>query len=140
MIVDREAIIRVSSIQNDDEEERIEIVSKGTFYKEKDEFVATYEETELSGLGDTLTTFRIGENYFSLIREGDTNTSMYFKNGSSSSIIYNTPHGGLSLKVKTNKVDIDIHENGGNVKVDYDVIIAREAAINTKLVATINVK
>lgn len=138
--MDREAIIRVSSIQNDDEEERIEIVSKGTFYKEKDEFVATYEETELSGLGDTLTTFRIGENYFSLIREGDTNTSMYFKNGSSSSIIYNTPHGGLSLKVKTNKVDIDIHENGGNVKVDYDVIIAREAAINTKLVATINVK
>lgn len=138
--MDREAIIRVSSIQNDDEEERIEIVSKGTFYKEKDEFVATYEETELSGLGDTLTTFRIGENYFSLIREGDTNTSMYFKNGSSSSIIYNTPHGGLSLKVKTNKVDINIHENGGNVKVDYDVIIAREAAINTKLVATINVK
>ena len=65
---------------------------------------------------------------------------MYFKNGSSSSIIYNTPHGGLSLKVKTNKVDIDIHENGGNIKVDYDVIIAREAAINTKLVATINVK
>lgn len=138
--MDREAIIRVSSIQNNDEEERIEIVSKGTFYKEKDEFVATYEETELSGLGDTLTTFRIGENYFSLIREGDTNTSMYFKNGSSSSIVYNTPHGGLSLKVKTNKVDIDIHENGGNVKVDYDVIIAREAAINTKLVATINVK
>lgn len=138
--MDREAIIRVSSIQNNDEEERIEIVSKGTFYKEEDEFIATYEETELSGLGDTLTTFRIGENYFSLIREGDTNTSMYFKNGSSSSIIYNTPHGGLSLKVKTNKVDIDIHENGGNIKVDYDVIIAREAAINTKLVATINVK
>lgn len=138
--MDRDAIIRVSSIQNNDEEESIEIVSKGTFFKDNDEFVAKYDETELSGLGDTSTTFRIGENYFSLIREGDTNTSMYFKNGKSNSIVYNTPHGGLSLKVKTNKVDIDIDEKGGNVKVDYDIIIAREQIINTKLVATIDVK
>ena len=93
--MDKDAIIRVSSIQNNDEDECIEIVSPGSFFKEDDEYVATYEETELSGLGDTLTTFRIGENYFNLIREGDVNTNMEFKNGSSSSILYNTPHGGI---------------------------------------------
>lgn len=138
--MDKDAIIRVSSIQNNDEDECIEIVSPGSFFKEDDEYVATYEETELSGLGDTLTTFRIGENYFNLIREGDVNTNMEFKNGSSSSILYNTPHGGLSIKIKTNDVNIDIDEAGGKVKVDYDVIIAKDQIINTKLVATINVK
>lgn len=138
--MDKDAIIRVSSIQNDDEDECIEIVSPGSFFKEGDEYVATYEETELSGLGDTLTTFRIGENYFNLIREGDVNTNMEFKNGSSSSILYNTPHGGLSIKIKTNDVNIDMNEAGGKVKVDYDVIIAKDQIINTKLVATINVK
>jgi uncharacterized beta-barrel protein YwiB (DUF1934 family) len=138
--MDKDAIIRVSSIQNDDEDECIEIVSPGSFFKEDDEYVATYEETELSGLGDTLTTFRIGENYFNLIREGDVNTNMEFKNGSSSSILYNTPHGGLSIKIKTNDVNIDMNEAGGKVKVDYDVIIAKDQIINTKLVATINVK
>ncbi|HAR87017.1 MULTISPECIES: DUF1934 domain-containing protein [unclassified Clostridium] len=138
--MDKDAIIRVSSIQNNDEDECIEIVSPGSFFKEDDEYVATYEETELSGLGDTLTTFRIGENYFNLIREGDVNTNMEFKNGSSSSILYNTPHGGLSIKIKTNDVNIDINEAGGKVKVDYDVIIAKDQIINTKLVATINVK
>lgn len=138
--MDKDAIIRVSSIQNDDEDECIEIVSPGSFFKEDDEYVATYEETELSGLGDTLTTFRIGENYFNLIREGDVNTNMEFKNGSSSSILYNTPHGGLSIKIKTNDVNIDMNEVGGKVKVDYDVIIAKDQIINTKLVATINVK
>ncbi len=137
--MDKDAIIRVSSIQNNDEDECIEIVSPGSFFKEDDEYVATYEETELSGLGDTLTTFRIGENYFNLIREGDVNTNMEFKNGSSSSILYNTPHGGLSIKIKTNDVNIDINEAGGKVKVDYDVI-AKDQIINTKLVATINVK
>ncbi len=138
--MDKDAIIRVSSIQNNDEDECIEIVSPGSFFKEDDEYVATYEETELSGLGDTLTTFRIGENYFNLIREGDVNTNMEFKNGSSSSILYNTPHGGLSIKIKTNDVNIDINEAGGKVKVDYDVIIAKDQIINTKLLATINVK
>jgi len=138
--MDKDAIIRVSSIQNNDEDECIEIVSPGSFFKEDDEYVATYEDTELSGLGDTLTTFRIGENYFNLIREGDVNTNMEFKNGSSSSILYNTPHGGLSIKIKTNDVNIDINEAGGKVKVDYDVIIAKDQIINTKLVATINVK
>lgn len=138
--MDKDAVIRVSSIQNNDEDERIEIVSPGSFLKEEDEYVATYEETELSGLGDTLTTFRIGKNHFNLIREGDVNTNMEFKNGSSSSILYNTPHGGLCIKIKTNDVHIDINEDGGKVKVDYDVIIAKDQVINTKLVATIDVK
>ncbi|WP_346916679.1 DUF1934 domain-containing protein [Clostridium sp.] len=138
--MDKDAIIRVSSIQNNDEDECIEIVSPGSFLKEDDEYVVTYEETELSGLGDTLTTFRIGKNYFNLIREGDVNTNMEFKNGSSSSILYNTPHGGLSIRIKTNDVNIDMNEAGGKVKVDYDVIIAKDQIINTKLVATINVK
>ncbi|MEW8994745.1 DUF1934 domain-containing protein [Clostridium sp.] len=138
--MDKDAVIRVSSIQNNDEDECIEIVSPGSFLKEEDEYVVTYEETELSGLGDTLTTFRIGKNYFNLIREGDVNTNMEFKNGSSSSILYNTPHGGLSIRIKTNDVNIDMNEAGGKVKVDYDVIIAKDQIINTKLVATINVK
>ena len=77
----RDAVISVCSIQNNDEKERIEIVSPGSFFKENDEFVATYQETELSGLGDTLTTLRIGKNYFNMIRTGDINTTMEFKNG-----------------------------------------------------------
>ncbi|MEG1256461.1 DUF1934 domain-containing protein [Clostridium sp.] len=138
--MERDAIISVSSIQNHDENECIEIVSPGTFSKEDDEYIATYEETELSGLGDTLTTFKIGKNYFNLIREGDVNTNMEFKNGSSSSILYNTPHGGLCLRVKTNKVHIDVNDNGGKINVDYDVIVAKDHIINTKLIANIVVK
>ncbi|MEG0308169.1 MAG: DUF1934 domain-containing protein [Clostridium sp.] len=138
--MDKEAIISVKSIQNNDEEECIEIVSPGTFSKEDGEYVATYEETELSGLGDTTTTFRIGEKYFNLLREGDVNTNMEFKNGSSSSILYNTPHGGICLRVKTNKVHIDVNDEGGKINVDYDVIVAKDQIINTKLTATIVVK
>ncbi|MEG2016851.1 MAG: DUF1934 domain-containing protein [Clostridium sp.] len=138
--MNKDAVISVCSIQNNDEQERIEIVSPGTFVKENDEFVATYNETELSGLGDTVTTFRIGENYFNMIRTGDINTTMEFKDGKRAAILYNTPHGGLSIRIKTNKVKIDVNEAGGKINVDYDVIVAKNEIINTKLEATIKVK
>ncbi len=138
--MEKDAVIRVSSMQNNDEEERIEIVSPGLFLKEDNEYVATYEETELSGMGDTVTTLRIGKDSFNLIREGDVNTNMEFKDGSSSSILYNTPHGGIAIRIKTNKVNIDINDNGGKIDADYDVIIAADHIINTKLEAVIDVK
>ncbi|MDU4892388.1 MAG: DUF1934 domain-containing protein [Clostridium sp.] len=136
----KDAVISVCSVQNNEEQERIEIVSPGTFVKENDEFVATYNETELSGLGNTVTTFRIGENYFNMIRTGDINTTMEFKNGKRAAILYNTPHGALSIRIKTNKVKININEDGGKINVDYDVIVAKNEIINTKLEATIKVK
>lgn len=136
----KEAIISVCSIQNNDVKDQIEIVTPGTFTKEEEEFVASYQETELSGLGDTVTTFRIGHNYFNMIRTGDINTTMEFKNGKRSSILYNTPHGGLCIKIKTNKIKIDMSETGGKVNVDYDVIVAKNEVINTKLEATIKVR
>lgn len=136
----KEAVISVCSIQDNDEKERIEIVSPGMFFKENDEYVATYEETEISGLGDTQTTFRIGHNYFNMIRQGDINTSMEFKNGKRASILYNTPHGGMCIRIKTNKIKIDMSENGGKINVDYDVIVAKDQIINTKLEAIIKVK
>lgn len=136
----REAIISVRSIQNNDEKECIEVVSPGSFSKENDEYVVTYEETELSGLGDTLTTFRIGSNYFNMIRQGDINTTMEFKNGKRASILYNTPHGGMCLRIMTNRVKINMNDDGGKINVDYDVIIAKDQIINTKLEAIVKVK
>lgn len=136
----KDAVISLCSIQNNDEKDRIEIVTPGSFFKENDEFVATYQETEISGLGNTLTTFRIGSNYFNMIRTGDINTTMEFKNGKRASILYNTPHGGLCIKIKTNKIKIDISDDGGKINVDYDVIVAKDEIINTKLEATIKVK
>lgn len=134
------AVIKVVSIQNYEEDEKIEVVSIGTFCKEEGMFVATYEETELSGMGDTTTTFKIGKHYFNLIREGEINTVMEFKRGHSTSILYNTPQGGLALQVKTRSLKIDINDLGGTVDLEYDIFVDGKQSINTKLMATIDVK
>lgn len=134
------AIIKVVSIQNSEEDEKIEVVSLGDYYKEEDVFVATYKETELSGMGNTTTTFKIGKDFFYLIREGEINTVMEFKRGHSTSILYSTPQGGLALQVKTRNIKIQADDLGGNVDLEYDIFIDGQHSINTKLIANIEVK
>lgn len=138
--MENNAVIKVVSVQNHDENDRIEIVSPGVFYKEEDIYVAEYEETELSGLGETHTTFEIGKDYFNLIREGETNTTMEFKRGHQTSILYNTPHGGIALQVRTKNVKIKVDDLGGVIEVNYDIIVEGQETINTNLMATINVR
>lgn len=133
------AVVEVGSVQNNQQEEKIELVSPGYFYKEDEVYKVKYQETELSGLGDTTTTFEIGEDFFNLVRCGEVNTNMLFKKGENTTILYNTPHGSVSLHIKTKAVDIDVNDNGGKVYVDYDILVSKESPINTKLTANIRV-
>jgi len=71
----KKAIISVSSKQTD-EEEPIEVVTPGSFYKKNDSYYAVYKETELSGMEGTTTTLKIKKDKFSLIRMGSTSTKM----------------------------------------------------------------
>lgn len=138
--MENNAVIKVVSVQNHDEGDKIEIVSPGVFYKVEDAYIVEYEETELSGLGDTLTTFEIGKDYFNLIREGETNATMEFKRGHQTSILYNTPHGGIALQVRTKSVKIKVDDLGGTVEVNYDIIVEGQETINTNLIANIAVR
>ncbi len=133
------AVVELGSVQNDQQEEKIELVSPGLFYKEDDLYKLKYQETELSGLGDTLTTFEIGRDYFNLVRTGEVNTTMEFKKGGSTTIIYNTPQGSMSLHIRTKDVNINIDDNGGKVYVNYDILVSKNDIINTKLTANIKV-
>src|SRR4051794_3678733 len=99
----KNAIISVVSKQCDseDDDDIIEVVTPGKFYKEGNHYYAVYEETEISGMKGTTTTLKIGEEKVTLIRTGTTNTKMKFKKHERDLTLYNTPHGGLDLIVDT---------------------------------------
>lgn len=133
----KKAIISVSSSRENDKD-KIEVVTPGKFYKRDSSYYAEYAETEVSGMEGTDTTFKIDNNNFSLIRIGSTNASMDFNKERYSMSIYDTPYGALELRIKTNKLKIDISENGGNVFIDYNLSVSGQKYQNTKL--KINIK
>jgi len=136
----KNAIISVVSKQSgiEDDGESIEVVTPGKFYKEDNCYYAVYEETEISGMKGTTTTLKIDVEKFTLIRTGTTNTEMNFKKYVRDLTLYNTPHGALDLTVDTKELKMNVDNNGGDVFIDYDMIIGNQQILSTTL--KINIK
>lgn len=140
MLFEKNATISIVSNASMEEEEKIEVVSPGKFLKKEDCYTVIYEETEISGMAGTTTTVNIYENKVVLVREGSTSTKMEFDKENPAISLYNTPYGMLELTICTNLLNIDINENGGLVKIEYDMAISGQMPVNTSLTMKIKIK
>jgi uncharacterized beta-barrel protein YwiB (DUF1934 family) len=133
----KNAVISVSSTR-EGEEDIIEVVTPGDFYKKDNFYYAKYNETEISGMEGTETTFKMNDDSFSLMRIGTTNANMDFGKNKNNLTVYDTPYGAMELRIQTNKLEIDVNEGGGNILIDYNLSISGQSYQNTKL--KINIK
>ena len=136
----KKAIISICSTQDIGEKEKIEVVTVGEFSINGDEFIATYDETEISGMEGTKTTLKIKENKVVLHREGTTSTKMEFQKNNTQVALYNTPYGMLELKTSTKELDLDVNEKGGNISIKYHLIAGGQEPIKTNLDMKIKVE
>lgn len=137
-ILKKKAIISISSRQNNMNDSAIEVVTPGEFYKDNDAYCAEYYETEISGMEGTRTTLRISPEKFSLLRVGTTNAEMNFEKNNKAITIYNTPYGVIEMKIETLDLKVNIDEFGGDLLVNYNLVIAGEKPQNTVL--KVNIK
>ncbi|HHD2732870.1 DUF1934 domain-containing protein [Clostridium perfringens] len=136
----KKAIISICSTQDIGEKEKIEVVTVGEFSINGDEFIATYDETEISGMEGTKTTLKIRGNKVVLHREGTTSTKMEFQKNNTQVALYNTPYGMLELKTSTKELDLDVDEKGGNISIKYHLIAGGQEPIKTNLDMKIKVE
>ena len=138
--MEKSAIISVRSFSDLNKDEVIEVVTPGNFHLGESEFKAVYEESEISGMDGTLTTIYMYENKVVLERVGSTSTKMVFALDEPAVALYNTPYGMLELTISTEKLDVDIDENGGKIYIEYDMAVAGQEPLRTKLNLSIEAK
>lgn len=131
--MEKRAIISVKSFSDIDPNEAIEVVTPGTFIIHDEGFKAIYEESEISGMEGTTTTLNIQDNIMVLERVGSTTTNMEFKEGTMAVSLYNTPYGVLNLNVDTEKLNINVNENGGEIYSKYILGLEGQEGITTEL-------
>ena len=136
----KKAIISICSTQDIGEKEKIEVVTVGEFSINGDEFIATYDETEISVMDGTKTTLKIKGDKVVLHREGTTSTKMEFQKDNTQVALYNTPYGMLELKTSTKELDLDVNEKGGNISIKYHLIAGGQEPIKTNLDMKIKVE
>ncbi len=138
--MNKEAVISIISNSSIESEEMIEVISPGYFEQVEDGFKATYEETEISGMKGTTTTLTIKDKEVVLEREGTTSTKMVFNEKEDSVCLYNTPYGMLEIEINTKSLEVNINNEGGDLKIEYEMRIVGQPSFSTKLSLSIKLK
>ncbi len=123
---DKNVIISIKGKQSfeDAEGEVVELVTEGRLGRGREgEYTLSYQESQLTGLGGTLTTFQVAPDCITLLREGEYNSQMVFQLGRRHFSFYETPYGTLSIGVNTRRMRSSLGEHGGDIEIDYAIEI-----------------
>ena len=118
-------VLNVQGVQRyeDQEPEIIELTTEGTLEKQKEVWVLSYEESDLTGLAGVTTAFRVGPRGVILKRSGKLQNQMIFMEGKRHESLYQLDIGALMIAVKATSVKSTVNEQGGTVDIIYNIEI-----------------
>lgn len=121
----KNVIISVTGTQTSDNDDtsRLELMTEGKYYKKGNSYYVMYKESEVTGMEGTTTTLKVCDGIVTLMRFGSVNSNFIFEEGQKHFSHYDTAHGAFTIGVYTNKVNIDVDDNGGEISVDYHLEI-----------------
>ena len=127
--MEKNVIISIKGMQSYDGagDDAIELVTEGRLLDCGDDGLSlSYQESELTGMEGTTTTFHIEKDQITLIREGTLTSEMIFQVGKKHFSPYQTPFGGIILGVNTQKAFSDMTETGGSISIRYIMEVENE--------------
>ena len=129
--MDKSVIISIKGKQSFEgtDDDTGELVTEGLLAKEGEgEYTLSYQESEITGLEGTLTTFQVEQGRVTLLRVGEVNSQMVFEEGRRHLSMYETPYGALSIGVNTRKMRSSLGDTGGEITIDYALEIDHSVA------------
>ena len=112
----------------DQEPEVIELVTEGTMEFVDGGWDISYEESALTGLEGTMTTFRVEPGKVILTRTGRLNSQMVFQKGMRHESLYQMEFGALMITVEATFLFFDIVPDGGTIDLSYAISIENTEA------------
>ena len=112
--------------------QKISIVTDGTMERVGDTVYLSYEESELSGMEGTTTTFEVRRDHVSLIRSGTVQSRMEFEKGVRDISLYDVGFGAMTIGVKARRIKNELGPDGGHLEISYGIEIGEDArGLNT---------
>ena len=123
--MEKDVVISIKGIQKyeNTDPDVIELVTAGRLTRVGESYTLSYQESELTGLEGTLTTFEIGPGRVILRRSGSVNSQMVFEEGRQHTSLYETPYGELSVDIQTSRLLHNLTERGGLMEIKYSIAV-----------------
>ena len=115
--------IRGEQYFDDIDPDATELMTDGTLEVTEDGLVLSYEESELTGMEGTTTTFEVCGPRVTLTRSGAVNSQMVFEEGRQHTSLYETPFGELSVDIQTGRLRHNLTERGGIMEIQYSIAV-----------------
>lgn len=109
----------IDSPQQDD----MELLTEGAMRVTPRGWTLTYQESALTGMEGTTTTFEIEGPRVILRRVGNVTSQMIFEEGRQHTSLYETPFGELAVDIQTGYLRHSITESGGLLEIRYSVSV-----------------
>lgn len=132
-------VISVEGTQQDEsgEEQRIELVTTGRYYRRHGTDYITYDESELTGLAGTTTLLKVHPEHVVLVRMGTIEQRQEFRLGERNLSTYVTPYGAMNMIVATNGLNIAMIHGLGQITIAYELEIEGRWQSSNRLAITI---
>ena len=98
-------------------------MTEGVLFPTEEGLVLRYEESELTGMTGTTTTFEIKGRQVILTRSGSVNSQMVFEQGVQHTSLYETLYGELTVDISTSLLENRMSERGGTLEIRYSIAI-----------------
>ena len=119
----KDVIISITGSQYSTPEDgdAIELVTDGKYCYKNGSGRLTYQESELTGMAGTETSFIFSPEEVVLSRRGTLTSQMIFRAGVKNTFLYDTPYGSPTMALDTHAIRSTLSERGGDLEIDYVV-------------------
>lgn len=117
----KNVIITVEGIQvlADAPEDNVQLITEGEYTYQDGCGHFTYEETEITGMEGTSTSFDFTPDEVIISREGTVRNRMVFVQGKKNVFLYETPYGAMTMGIDTHSITSTLGPTGGQLDIDY---------------------
>ena len=115
--------IRGEQYFDDVDPDATELMTEGTLELTEAGLRLRYQETELTGMEGTDTTFEVRGPQVILTRTGKVNSQMVFEEGRQHTSLYETPFGELTVDIQTGRLRHNLSERGGLLEIKYSIAV-----------------
>lgn len=118
--------------KKDDEDTRIETLTRGTFYQKENHNYITYEESP-DGTETIKTLLKFSDHDFELTRKGTYSVHMTFEEGKKNYTDYHTPFGDFVIGIDTDTISLSSSEDEINMTIAYEMEMNYEHLANCRI-------
>ena len=97
----------------------VELMTEGEYEFSPEKAELIYQESSITGMDGTTTTFTVEPDTVVLTRVGSVTSQMLFRRGEKHMFLYQTPYCTATMGIYTRRLDADIDEGRGHVEIEY---------------------